>query len=270
MVASAGCEIVIWTWLRARGYRGEQYDDRDDEELHGAPLCCRGGGCGEYSARDMIGYPPCRRRQAPRRPVILGTATPGGGFPVYGAAVADTIHETDPGITIEQRNTKGSTENVPMLEARRLDIALVQGEVAHEAFNGIGRPPADLRIVAAMYSTPGMFVVRADSPYRRIEDLRGKPVIFGARGSGLVILAEVRARWARPRTRTRFSGDLPRSGRRRAGHGARRSRRGAVGRRPGLAGLRRRRQGAGRRQVHRARRERDRAHPRQARVPQAA
>ena len=122
--------------------------------------------------------------------VILGTATPGGGFPVYGAAVADTIHETDPGITIEQRNTKGSTENVPMLEARHLDIALVQGEVAHEAFNGIGRPPADLRIVAAMYSTPGMFVVRADSPYRRIEDLRGKPVIFGARGSGLVILAK--------------------------------------------------------------------------------
>ena len=122
--------------------------------------------------------------------VILGTATPGGGFPVYGAAVADTVHETDPTLVIEQRNTKGSTENVPLLEAGRLDIALVQGEVAHEAFNGIGRAPANLRILAAMYSTPGMFVVRADSPYRRVEDLKGKPVIFGARGSGLVILAK--------------------------------------------------------------------------------
>jgi len=122
--------------------------------------------------------------------VILGTATPGGGFPVYGAAVADTVHETDPTLVIEQRNTKGSTENVPLLEAGRLDIALVQGEVAHEAFNGVGRPAANLRILAAMYSTPGMFVVRADSPHRRIEDLKGKPVIFGARGSGLVILAK--------------------------------------------------------------------------------
>jgi uncharacterized protein len=122
--------------------------------------------------------------------VILGTATPGGGFPVYGAAVADTVHETDPTLMIEQRNTKGSTENVPLLEAGRLDIALVQGEVAHEAFNGIGRSPANLRILAAMYSTPGMFVVRADSPHRRVEDLKGKPVIFGARGSGLVILAK--------------------------------------------------------------------------------
>ena len=122
--------------------------------------------------------------------VILGTATPGGGFPVYGAAIADTIHETDPSLAIEQRNTKGSTENVPLLESGRLDIALVQGEVAHEAFNGIGRAPANLRILAAMYSTPGMFVVRADSPYRRIEELKGKPVVFGARGSGLVILAK--------------------------------------------------------------------------------
>src|SRR5499425_86637 len=127
---------------------------------------------------------------APRKStVVLGTATPGGGFPVYGAAVADTIHETDGTLAIEQRNTKGSTENVPLLEASQLDIALVQGEVAHEAFNGIGRPPASLRIVAAMYSTPGMFVVRADTPYRRIGDLKTRPVAFGARGSGLVILA---------------------------------------------------------------------------------
>jgi len=35
-----------------------------------------------------------------------------------------------------------------------------------------------------------MFVVRADSPYRRLEDLRAKPVVLCARGSGLVILAK--------------------------------------------------------------------------------
>ena len=122
-------------------------------------------------------------------PVTLGTATPGGGFPVYGQAVAETIHEVDPGLEIKTQNTKGSTENVPLLEAGRLDLALVQGEVAHEAWSGIGRAPADLRILTAMYSTPGMFVVRADSRYRGIQDLVGQPVAFGAQGSGLVILA---------------------------------------------------------------------------------
>jgi TRAP transporter TAXI family solute receptor len=124
-----------------------------------------------------------------RSEIVLGTATPGGGFPLYGAALVETVHEADPALVITPRNTKGSTENVPLLEAGKLDIALVQGEVAYEALSGIGRPPADLKIIAAMYSTPGMFVVRADSSYRTIGDLRGKAVAFGARGSGLVILA---------------------------------------------------------------------------------
>src|SRR5207247_2040079 len=75
--------------------------------------------------------------------VVLGTATPGGGFPVYGAAVADIINETDPTLAVQTRNTKGSTENVPLLEAGQLDLALVQGEVVHEALTGVG--PAMVR-----------------------------------------------------------------------------------------------------------------------------
>ncbi len=121
--------------------------------------------------------------------ITLGTATPGGGFPVYGAAFAEAVNAADPSLQIEPRNTKGSAENIPLLEAGTIDIGLVQGEAAYEAFAGIGRPPVNLKIISAMYSSPGMFVVRADSPYRTIKDLAGKPVAFGARGSGLVILA---------------------------------------------------------------------------------
>lgn len=121
--------------------------------------------------------------------MLLGTATPGGGGPLYGAAFAATIEEFEAGLRVETKNTRGSAENIPLLEAGSLDIALVQGESAHEAINGIGRPPADLKIIAAMYSSPGLFVVRADSPVKTIGDLVGKPVAFGAKGSGLVILS---------------------------------------------------------------------------------
>ena len=124
-----------------------------------------------------------------RTVVTLGTATPGGGFPVYGDAFVAAVAEADPTLEVRPQNTKGSTENVPLLEAGTVDLALVQGEVVHEALAGIGRAPADLRILTAMYSTAGMFVVRADSRARSIEDLRGQPVAFGAAGSGLVILA---------------------------------------------------------------------------------
>ena len=121
--------------------------------------------------------------------ISLGTATPGGGFPVYGDAFAAVINEADPSLSIEARNTKGSNENIPLLEAGSLDIALVAGEPSYEAFMGIGRPATPLKILTAMYSNPGMFVVRADSPYKTIRDLIGKPVAFGAKGSGLPILS---------------------------------------------------------------------------------
>ena len=90
---------------------------------------------------------------------------------------------------MQPRNTKGSSENIPLLENNGVDIALVQGEAAHEAFAGIGRAPANMKIIAAMYSSPGFFIVKKDSPYRGMADLKDLPVAFGAAGSGLVILA---------------------------------------------------------------------------------
>jgi len=117
--------------------------------------------------------------------LILGTATPGGGFPLYGAAFAEMVNAQEPKLRIEPRNTKGSTENVPLLEAGKLDLALVAGEIAAAA---LAKPGTPLRIVAAMYSSPGMFIVRADSPHRTIPDLRGKPVVMGTQASGVTAL----------------------------------------------------------------------------------
>src|SRR5437870_11108354 len=75
--------------------------------------------------------------------LILGTATPGGGFPLYGEAFAEMVNAQEPLLLVEPRNTKGSTENVPLLEAGRLDIALVAGEIATAA---LARPGTPLRI----------------------------------------------------------------------------------------------------------------------------
>src|SRR3981081_1997123 len=100
--------------------------------------------------------------------VSLGTATPGGGFPLYGNAFAEVMNAADPTLSILPRNTKGSSENIPLLEQGQLDIALVAGEPSYEALMGIGRPPTPLKILTAMYSSPGMFVVGADSPDKTI------------------------------------------------------------------------------------------------------
>jgi TRAP transporter TAXI family solute receptor len=52
-----------------------------------------------------------------------------------------------------------------------------------------GRDKTNVKILTAIYSSPGMFVVRADGPYETIRDLVGQPVAFGAKGSGLPILS---------------------------------------------------------------------------------
>src|SRR5712672_1126183 len=122
--------------------------------------------------------------------IVLGTATPGGGFPLYGDAAAAAINQTDVTLRVETRNTAGSAENIRLLEAGDLDMALVAGEPAYEAFAGIGRPKSNLKVIAAIYSSPGMFAVRGDSSARSVRDLVGKPIAWGTRASGITLLGK--------------------------------------------------------------------------------
>lgn len=130
------------------------------------------------------------RAFAQTTPVTLATATPGGGFPLFGDNAAAVINQTDPSLKVVTRNTKGSDENITLLEKGEVDTALVAGEPAYEAFNGIGRPQSSSLIVAAIYSSPGMFAVRGDSTARSVRDLTGKRIAWGTRASGITLLGK--------------------------------------------------------------------------------
>jgi TRAP-type uncharacterized transport system substrate-binding protein len=103
--------------------------------------------------------------------LVLGTATPGGGFQLFGQTLADVINAIDPSLRIETVATQGSSENLTLLEAGAVDIGLVEGNAAHNTLQGLGRTSADLKVVSVMYPNLGMFVVRADSPYQRIDSV---------------------------------------------------------------------------------------------------
>lgn len=126
---------------------------------------------------------PVRSEETVR--VVLATATPGGGFPAFGAAFADTIRKVDPALIIEPRASAGSVENLGLLQAGSVDLGLVQGEYAYPAFAA-----ADgVTVLAPMYPTPGLFVVPAASPIRSVADLRGRTVVLGTHQSGLTVMA---------------------------------------------------------------------------------
>lgn len=136
----------------------------------------------------IISFP--RMALAQTTPVSLATATPGGGFPFFGDNAAAVINDTDPTLKVVTQNTAGSGENIKLLEQGKVDTALVAGEPAYEAFSGIGRAPSSLLIIAAIYSNPGMFAVRADSPAQSVNDLVGKKIAWGTRASGLTLLGK--------------------------------------------------------------------------------
>ena len=78
--------------------------------------------------------------------VILGTATPGGGFPVYGDAVAALINELDNSLYVETRNTKGGY---------RERSAPRRGPARHCARAGGSGPRGDSTVLAGLARTSG-------------------------------------------------------------------------------------------------------------------
>ncbi|MCG6964964.1 MAG: TAXI family TRAP transporter solute-binding subunit [Chromatiaceae bacterium] len=122
-------------------------------------------------------------------PISWATATTGGGFQLFGENIAEVINSADRRLRVETLATKGSRHNLELLEAGEVDVGQVEGNAARVALDGVGRPVANLKILSVMYPNPGMFVVRGDSKYEAIEDLKGQPVAFGTRASGLRILA---------------------------------------------------------------------------------
>lgn len=120
--------------------------------------------------------------------VRLGTSVAGGGFAPYAAALLDALKSVDPILDIRTVETKGSSENVERLQKGDIDVGLVSGEVMYEWLAMAGERPR-LRVISVVYSTPGMFAVRPDTRYRKILDLKGRPVVWSPRGTGSAVQA---------------------------------------------------------------------------------
>lgn len=120
--------------------------------------------------------------------IDLGTATRGGGFELYGNALTSVVNSTESPVRLRALPTKGSKQNLKYLEQGKILLGLVEGNAARQALGGVTGKKSDLKVLSVMYPNPGMFVVRADSNYKSIEDLKGKPIAFGTKASGLRIL----------------------------------------------------------------------------------
>lgn len=90
------------------------------------------------------------------------------------------------GIPLDVEATNGAAENVKKLPGRPgMRLALVQADV----FGASARAPGALRVVLPLYDEEVYFVVRADSPLRFVNDIRGSRLNVGPPGSGSAFTA---------------------------------------------------------------------------------
>ena len=159
-----------------------------------------------------------------------------GGFPLFGDAAAAVINATDPTLAVTTMNTKGSGENIGLLEHGKVDLGLVAGVPAYEALAGVGRPATPLKIVSADLFQPGHVRGQGRQPGAHGRRSRGPAdrlghAVIGPDPYG-ALHHDGSASTATPILRRRF---LERAGEAGAGYGRRGG--GAVGRGHRLAGL---------------------------------
>lgn len=118
----------------------------------------------------------------------MGTASINGTYYPLGNALSRLFGKKLKKMATIAEPTAGSMANVEYLRQKRIDLALMQSDVAWMAYNGsdtyAGKPFKGLRVLAALYAEKIQIVVRADSSIKSLSDLRGKKIAVGEKDSG--------------------------------------------------------------------------------------
>lgn len=120
---------------------------------------------------------------------IGATTLDGGGYALYASALLEALKFVDPLLQLVVVPTNGTADNAAMLATGDIDIGLVTGAVTHELLTANVPDDEQVKVVSVMYSSPGLFGVRADSRFRRLADLRGRPIVWSVKGSGVMVQA---------------------------------------------------------------------------------
>ncbi|MBQ4567810.1 MAG: TAXI family TRAP transporter solute-binding subunit [Desulfovibrio sp.] len=123
----------------------------------------------------------------PQRLTMATGGTSGVYFPLGGAISQVLTNKSNGGFAVTAQATGASGENMRLVEAGDVDIAIVQNDVADSAFNGKAPFRSKLgkaRAIARLYPEYLHVVASKDSGITKLEDFKGKKISVGARGSG--------------------------------------------------------------------------------------
>lgn len=118
------------------------------------------------------------------RNISLGGGVSGGTFAVLGAGMAKILSDHINGLSVTCEGTSGSVEACKLIGEHELAFTLSASDAFYNASKGQlgfkGNKIDNIRLVMGGYDAPFHVIVRAESPYRRIADLKGKRITCSA------------------------------------------------------------------------------------------
>lgn len=119
--------------------------------------------------------------------LTLGAAEDGRFFTLAGYAAASALNESGPGVVVETVLSKGAFLNADNVDNGTWDLAMIPADIALAAYGGTGSfsgtPKEHLRVLAAFYVEPSLWIAREDSGLSYVHDLLGKSVVTGSPAS---------------------------------------------------------------------------------------
>jgi hypothetical protein len=124
----------------------------------------------------------------------MGTSPIGGTFQQVGNSLCTVLNKNagDNNWRAQAKGTKGSQENIRLLDKGEYQLGIANSAISYNAVNGTGvwKKKYEIRAITTIAPLVAMFVTKSDSGIKTIQDLKGKRVICGPNGAGFEMFIE--------------------------------------------------------------------------------
>jgi uncharacterized protein len=142
----------------------------------------------------FVGMATCEDARA-AEPLIIGTASPGGPYLIYGQGLA-RILSRELGQEVTAQSTQGPAQNIVLMEKKEAMLGFVTMGVALQGWNGTdwakGTRYRSMRVIFPMYDTAFQFAVLKRLAIKSLDDFGGLRIGVGPRaGTGGTYVPEI-------------------------------------------------------------------------------
>ena len=122
----------------------------------------------------------------------MGTATVGGIFYNIGSPLAQCVNKALPDVNITAEFTEGTTENMRLIQQKKMQLAVITpfiGTFARKGIKMFKGTPIDFRVIVRLLPNANIWGVLAKSNIQKFADLKGSKVGVGPASGGLGVIA---------------------------------------------------------------------------------